>query len=111
FVAGLVLFGSGLAVAGLAPAMGVLVAGRVLQGLGAGAVPSVAYAAIGRSLPGPLRARMMAGLATARGLPGPAGPALAPEGARAWRGRWGGVGCPSAGCRWWPSPDRSPCPP
>src|SRR5262249_55808227 len=46
FVAGLVLFGSGLAVAGLAPAMGVLVAGRVLQGLGAGAVPSVAYAAI-----------------------------------------------------------------
>ncbi len=31
FVAGLVLFGSGLAVAGLAPSMGVLVAGRVLQ--------------------------------------------------------------------------------
>ena len=39
FVAGLVLFGSGLAVAGLAPSMGVLVAGRVLQGVGAGAVP------------------------------------------------------------------------
>src|SRR5262249_57776778 len=59
FVAGLALFGSGLVVAGLAPAMGVLVAGRVLQGIGAGAVPSVAYAAIGRSLPRPLRARMM----------------------------------------------------
>ena len=44
FVAGLVLFGSGLTVAGLAPSMGVLVAGRVLQGLGAGAIPSVAYA-------------------------------------------------------------------
>ncbi len=51
FVAGVVLFGAGLAVAGLAPSMGVLVAGRVLQGLGAGAVPSVAYATIGRSLP------------------------------------------------------------
>ena len=49
FVAGVVLFGSGLAVAGLAPSMGVLVAGRVLQGIGAGAVPSVAYVAIGRS--------------------------------------------------------------
>ena len=56
FVAGVVLFGSGLAVAGLAPSMDVLVAGRVLQGLGAGAVPSVAYATIGRSLPDTLRA-------------------------------------------------------
>ena len=55
FVAGVVLFGSGLAVAGLAPSMGVLVAGRVMQGLGAGAVPSVAYATIGRSLPEALR--------------------------------------------------------
>jgi len=88
FVAGLVLFGSGLAVAGLAPAMGVLVAGRVLQGLGAGAVPSVAYATIGRSLPGPLRARMMAVLSTAWVVPGLAGPALAAEVARAFGWRW-----------------------
>ena len=42
FVAGVALFGSGLALAGLAPSMGVLVAGRVLQGLGAGAAPSAA---------------------------------------------------------------------
>src|SRR5215472_11302123 len=56
FVAAVVLFGCGLAVAGLAPSMEVLVVGRVLQGLGAGAVPSVAYAAIGRSFPGPLQA-------------------------------------------------------
>src|ERR1700746_1170638 len=60
FVAGVALFGSGLALAGLAPSMGVLVAGRVLQGLGAGAVPSVAYAAIGRLFPGPLQARIVA---------------------------------------------------
>src|ERR1700722_11068362 len=50
FVTGVVLFGLGLAVAGLAPSMEVLVAGRVLQGVGAGAAPSVAYAALGRHL-------------------------------------------------------------
>ncbi|HEY7359254.1 MAG TPA: MFS transporter [Streptosporangiaceae bacterium] len=88
FVGGLVLFGSGLAVAGLAPSMGVLVAGRVLQGLGAGAVPSVAYAAIGRSFPGPLRARMMAVLSTAWVVPGLAGPALAAEVAHVFGWRW-----------------------
>ncbi|HYA50258.1 MAG TPA: MFS transporter [Streptosporangiaceae bacterium] len=88
FVGGLVLFGSGLAVAGLAPSMAVLVAGRVLQGLGAGAVPSVAYAAIGRSFPGPLQARMMAVLSTAWVVPGLAGPALAAEVAHAFGWRW-----------------------
>src|SRR5216683_4559292 len=88
FVAGVVLFGSGLAVAGLAPSMGVLVAGRVLQGLGAGAVPSVAYASIGRSLPGPLRARMMAVLSTAWVAPGLVGPAVSAEVARLFGWRW-----------------------
>ena len=88
FVGGLVLFGCGLAVAGLAPSMAVLVAGRVLQGLGAGAVPSVAYAAIGRSFPGPLQARMMAVLSTAWVVPGLAGPALAAEVAHVFGWRW-----------------------
>jgi MFS family permease len=68
--------------------MAVLVAGRVLQGLGAGAVPSVAYATIGRSLPGPLRARMMAVLSTAWVAPGLAGPALSAEVARLFGWRW-----------------------
>jgi MFS family permease len=88
FVAGVVLFGAGLATAGLAPSMGVLVAGRVLQGVGAGAVPSVAYAAIGRSLPGALRARMMAVLSTAWVAPGLAGPAVSAEVARLFGWRW-----------------------
>ncbi len=88
FVAGVVLFGCGLAVAGLAPSMGVLVAGRVLQGLGAGAVPSVAYATIGRSLPEALRARMMAVLSTAWVAPGLAGPAISAEVARLFGWRW-----------------------
>ena len=88
FVAGVVLFGSGLAMAGLAPSMGVLVAGRVIQGLGAGAVPSVAYATIGRSLPETLRARMMAVLSTAWVVPGLAGPAVSAEVARLFGWRW-----------------------
>jgi MFS family permease len=44
FVAGVVLFGCGLAVAGLAPSMGVLVAGRVLQGMGIAAAFAAAAA-------------------------------------------------------------------
>jgi MFS family permease len=88
FVAGLVLFGSGLAVAGLAPSMGVLVAGRALQGLGAGAVPAVAYVSIGRSFAGPLRARMMAVLSTAWVAPGLAGPAISAEVTHIFGWRW-----------------------
>ena len=88
FVAALILFGSGLAVAGLAPSMEVLVGGRVLQGIGAGAVPSVAYAVIGRSFPGPLQARMMAVLSTAWVVPGVAGPVLAAAVAHLFGWRW-----------------------
>ena len=88
FVAGVVLFGAGLATAGLAPSMAVLVAGRVLQGIGAGAVPAVAYATIGRSLPEALRAKMMAVLSTAWVAPGLAGPAISAEVARLFGWRW-----------------------
>jgi len=76
FLGGLVLFGAGLTIAGLAPTMLVLVGGRALQGIGAGAVPAVAYVAIGRSLPEHLRPRMMAVLSTAWVLPGLIGPAV-----------------------------------
>ncbi len=88
YIAGIVVFCAGLAVAGLAPSMQVLVAGRALQGLGAGAIPSVAYAAIGRSLPDRLRAKMMAVLSTAWVAPGMAGPALSAEVARLFGWRW-----------------------
>lgn len=88
YVVGLLVFCAGLAVAGTAPSMPVLVGGRLLQGLGAGAVPSVAYAAIGRTLPDALRARMMAVLSTAWVVPGLAGPALSAEVARAFGWRW-----------------------
>ncbi len=76
FLGGLGLFSVGLVVGGLAPSMEVLVAGRLLQGLGAGAIPPVAYVAIGRALPEDLRARMFATLSTAWVLPGVIGPAI-----------------------------------
>src|SRR3984893_7677824 len=88
FVAGVVLFGSGLALAGLAPSMGVLVAGRGLQGVGARAIPSVAYSVIGRILPGTLRAGMMAVVSTAWVAPGLAWPAVSAEVARLFGWRW-----------------------
>ncbi len=75
--AGLVLFSVGLVIGGLAPSMGVLVFGRFLQGLGAGAIPPTAYVIIGRSYPDELRPRMFATLSTAWVLPGVIGPAIA----------------------------------
>ncbi len=77
FALGLGLFSIGLLIGGLAPSMEVLVAARVIQGLGSGAIPAVAYVAIGRALPEELRPRMFATLSTAWVLPGVFGPALA----------------------------------
>lgn len=77
YLVGLALFAAGLVIGGLAPTMELLVAGRVLQGLGAGAIPAVAYVAIGRALPERLRPTMFATLSTAWVLPGVIGPALA----------------------------------
>jgi MFS family permease len=88
YAAGLVLFSAGLLMAGLAPFMWVLVLGRVLQGLGAGAVPAVAYVAIGRSLRESQRARMMAVLSTAWVVPGIVGPGVAAAVAHLFGWRW-----------------------
>jgi MFS family permease len=77
FVGGLGLFALGLLLAGLAPSMEFLIGARLIQGIGGGAVPPVAYVAIGRSLPESLRPRMFAMLSTAWVLPGVFGPAIA----------------------------------
>lgn len=87
FLAGTALFGVGLVVAGLAPEMWVLIAGRAIQGLGAGVIPAVAYVAIGRGYSDAERPRMFAILSTAWVLPGLIGPAVAAVAAEAssWR--------------------------
>lgn len=76
FLLGLGLFAGGLLVAGLAPNMEVLIGSRFVQGLGGGAIPPVAYVAIGRTLPDRLRPAMFAMLSTAWILPGVFGPAI-----------------------------------
>lgn len=86
--AGMTLFGIGLLVAGFAPSMLILVIGRVIQGLGAGALPAIAYVALGRGYPEHLRPRMLALLATAWVVPGLVGPAIGGAIAEfiSWRG-------------------------
>jgi len=68
--------------------MGVLVAARTVQGVGAGAIPAVAYAAIGRAYPAALQPRMFAVLSSAWVLPGLIGPAISGTVAEAFGWRW-----------------------
>jgi MFS family permease len=76
FAMGLALFALGLLGGGLAPSMGVLVAARCLQGIGAGAIPAVAYVTTGRAYPPELQPRLFAVFSTAWVVPGLVGPAL-----------------------------------
>jgi MFS family permease len=85
---GLALFAAGLVIGGTAPDMAVLVAGRAVQGLGAGVVPAVAYVAISRCYPEESRPRMFAVLSTAWVVPGLIGPAIAALVAAAVGWRW-----------------------
>jgi MFS family permease len=70
-------FGAGLLVSGLAPTMGVLIAGRVIQGLGAGFVIVAVYVVIGNCYPESLRPRVMSLIATAWVVPSVVGPFVA----------------------------------
>lgn len=74
---GLVVFCSALFVVGLAPSMGLLVAGRALQGLGMGFVTVSLYVLIARLYPPALQPRMFTVLSAAWVVPGLVGPALA----------------------------------
>ena len=88
FAVGCGLFAIGLIAGGLAPSMPFLVLARVVQGLGAGVVPAVAYAAIGRCYPAAVRPRMFAVMSTAWVVPALAGPALAGFVAHGFGWRW-----------------------
>jgi MFS family permease len=88
FVAGLALFALGLLLGGLAPSMIVLVAARAIQGVGAGAIPAVAYVAIGRAYPAASRPRMFAVMSSAWVLPGLIGPAISGAVAETFGWRW-----------------------
>lgn len=87
-LAGLALFALGLVIGGTALDMLVLVAGRAVQGLGAGVVPAVAYVAISRCYAEESRPRMFAVLSTAWVVPGLIGPGIAALVAAAVGWRW-----------------------
>jgi MFS family permease len=77
FVGGVVVFVAGLLVAGFAPSMPILIAGRAVQGFGSGVISAVVYAIIARGYDESLKPRMLAMSATAWVVPGLVGPGLA----------------------------------
>lgn len=88
FAVGVAFFLVGLLGAGMAPTMPLLVAARVLQGLGSGAISAVAYASVSRGYASAARPRMIALLSTAWVVPGLAGPAVAGAVADTMGWRW-----------------------
>lgn len=68
------LFAAGLAVAGLAPVMSVFIAGRFLQGLGAGGITVSLYVLIAKLYPADLHIKIFGAFASAWVLPSIVGP-------------------------------------
>lgn len=87
-VASMVLFSVGLVVCGTAPTMELLVGGRVLQGLGGGALTVGLYVVVGIVFPAALQPSVFASFAAAWVLPALFGPALAAYVADAVGWRW-----------------------
>ena len=85
---GALLFAAGLLVSGLAVGMEWVVLGRVIQGLGAGAIFSIVYVVIGRGYEPAAQPLMIAIISTAWVLPGLIGPALAGYVAQEASWRW-----------------------
>jgi MFS family permease len=88
FAAGSAAFVVGLLGAGLAPSMPILIASRLVQGLGAGGIASVAYVVVARAYAAEDRPRMVALLSSAWVVPGLIGPALAGAVADQLHWRW-----------------------
>ncbi len=76
-VIGLVLFAVGLVGAGLAPTMHVLIAARVVQGLGAGMTSTALYVVVTRIYPQRLHTAILAGFSAAWVVPSMVGPFIA----------------------------------
>ncbi|WP_188037723.1 MFS transporter, partial [Actinotalea sp. JY-7885] len=93
-VLGVGLFVAGLLVAGTAQAMGTVVAGRVVQGLGGGMLSVALYVVVARVYPAALQARVFAAFAAAWVLPSVVGPALAGFIADTVGWRWVFLGVP-----------------
>lgn len=76
-LAAVAAFVAGLVIAGSAPTMAVLTGGRLVQGLGGGAITVVAYVVVARLYPGDLHPRVFAGFSAAWVVPSLVGPPVA----------------------------------
>ena len=88
FCAGALVFGIGALICALAPSMGIVVAGRFVQGFGGGVLSAMAYVLVGRSFPEPVWPRVAALLSGAWSMAVLVGPMLG--GAFATWGNWRG---------------------
>ena len=84
FIGALVVFSCGLVACGTATSMLIFIAGRVIEGLGTGAVRSLVWLILRRTYPIRMQARMAAVLSSAWILPSLLGPTMAGVLARAW---------------------------
>src|SRR5688500_1527443 len=87
-LASMALFTAGLVVCGLAPSMEVLLVGRVLQGLGGGALTVGLFVVVGLVYPAVMRPAVFASFAAAWVLPALFGPGVAAVVADVWHWRW-----------------------
>ena len=85
---GQVLMAAGSALAGLAPTFTVLLAGRLIAGLGAGLIVVALYVVIGRAYPDALRPKVFSWISAAWVLPSLIGPPIAGWLASTWSWRW-----------------------
>lgn len=88
FCAGAVVFGIGALICAVAPSMGVVVAGRFVQGFGGGVLSAMAYVLVGKSFPEPMWPRVAALLSGAWSMSVLVGPMVG--GAFATWGNWRG---------------------
>jgi MFS family permease len=86
--AGQLLMASGSAMAGLAPTFTVLLAGRLVAGLGAGLIVVALYVVIGRAYPDALRPKVFSWVSAAWVLPSLIGPPIAGWLTSTWSWRW-----------------------
>lgn len=82
------LFIVGLLIAGLAPSMEILVAGRFAQGLGSGGLMVALYVVVARVYPNALHPAIFAGFAAAWVIPSLIGPTVAGAVTELWSWHW-----------------------
>jgi EmrB/QacA subfamily drug resistance transporter len=88
FVTAVAVFTVGSLVAGIAPSMPVMVAGRALQGVGAGGILALSLIIFGDLFAGPRRGRMQAYITVVWGIASVLGPLLGGLIVDRWSWRW-----------------------